>query len=131
MDPIAEMFSQIRNAQNVGKDSLVVPYSKVKIAILKVLKARKQVADFRLIEKDVKSRKKFTGRQIQINLSQEYSGVIHRVSRPGRRVYTSFSKIPRPQKPAALVIVSTSEGILEGEEARKKGLGGEILAEIR
>jgi len=134
MDPIADMFSQIRNAQTARKDSLAVNYSKIKLAILEILKARHQIADYRLIQKKTTSRGESRAKEIsviQINLIDQVSLEINRVSRPGRRVYTSRLDIPRPKKPRSFIILSTSRGLLDGEEARKKGLGGEIICEIR
>lgn len=125
MDPIADMFSQIKNAQYAQKESLTVFYSKIKLAILNVLKEHHQIADFRAIENKDSSKK------IEIVLLKDVIFDIKKISRPGRRVYTTAVNIPRPKKTRAIVIISTSQGILEGETARKKGLGGEVIAEIK
>lgn len=125
MDPIAEMFSQIKNAQGARREKLVISYSKIKLAILTVLKLHHQIANYRLLEKQHDKSKK-----IEIDLKQNFID-IRRVSRPGRRVYSSSNNIPQPKRPKSMVIISTSQGVLEGEEARKKGLGGELIAEIR
>lgn len=123
MDPIAEMFVQIRNAQDIHKKSLVVSFSRHKLAILKVLKENHQIADFREIMEN-----KF--KNIEIKLISDRLILIRRLSRPGRRIYSASSRIPQPKTPQGLVIVSTSEGIMKGEEARGKGLGGEVIAEV-
>ena len=125
MDPIAEMFSQIKNAQSVRREKLIISYSKIKLAILEILKLHHQIIDYRLLKKQHDESQK-----IEINLKPNLID-IKRISRPGRRVYTSGSSIPRPKRPQSMVIISTSQGVLEGEEARKKGLGGELIAEIR
>lgn len=127
MDPIADMFSQIKNAQSVHKESLVVSFSKIKMAILEILKKSQEIADFRVIDK--KGMKNI--KEIEINLKKDNLTDIKRISRPSRRVYSSSNEIPRPKRPRSFLIVSTSEGLFEGEEARKKGLGGEIIAEIK
>lgn len=127
MDPIADMFSQIKNAQNVHKKSLLVPFSKIKMAILEILKRSQEIADFHLVEKKGAPKIK----EIEISLKEDNFTNIKRVSRSSRRVYASSNEIPRPKRPHSFVIVSTSEGLFRGEEARKKGLGGEIIAEIK
>lgn len=122
MDPIADMFAQIKNTVNARKKSLKVPHSKMKMGILAILKSNGYVSDYH--EEIIDKFKK-----IDINLT----GVIlkvQRVSKPGRRVYTSSSQIPWRRTPKGLFILSTSEGLMTGVNARKKGLGGEIIAEI-
>jgi small subunit ribosomal protein S8 len=121
MDPIAEMFLQITNAQMAGKDKLTVPFSKIKMAILAILKGNKKIADF--------SQSKEPKDAILIKLSPE-AWLAKRISKPGKRVYSSNGHIPRPKTFRSLLIISTPEGVMAGEEARQKGLGGEIIAEI-
>ena len=121
MDPIAEMFSQIRNSTAAGKDNFKVPASKVKRAILTVLKEKGIISDY----KEDENGKIF---QIKAGISL-YK--IERLSRPGRRVYAKNSDIPRPRTPRNTIIISTSEGIMDGEIARRRGLGGELIAEIK
>lgn len=121
-DPISEMFVQIQNAQSVDRESIIIPFSKVKMAILATLKQNKKIVDFNET-KDKKISK------IEIKLTDD-NALIKRVSRPGRRVYASNGQIPRPRSPKGLIIISTSEGIMTGEDARKKGLGGEVIGEI-
>lgn len=136
MDPIASMFTQIRNAQSARHENLVVPFSKIKMAILEILKLRQQISDFRIVGKDsaksvkkqVESKTKILRIEIDLN---EHLLDIQRVSRPSRRVYTSSAGIPRPKRPKSMFILSTSKGVLEGEDARKKGLGGELIAEVK
>lgn len=130
MDPIADMFSQIKNAGAVRSASLIISYSKLKTAILDVLKKHHQIAGFNILENDGKNAKK-NFKQIEIKLAEESPTDINKISRPGRRVYASSKDIPRPKRAGTLIIVSTSQGILEGEAARRKGLGGEVLAEVR
>ncbi len=127
-DPIAEMFVQIQNAQNAGKDTVSVHFSKVKMAILDILQRSHKINSFRQI--DDKNRP--AAKKIEIKLSEQSSQrmQIKRISCPGRRVYASNGRIPRPKSPKGLLIFSTSEGMMTGEEARKKGLGGEFIGEV-
>ena len=124
-DPIADMFIQIQNAQNAQKKTLDVEFSKVKMAILNILKECQKINNFR----EIVDKRRPAVKKIEIELSQKGS-LIKRISRPGRRVYVSGSRIPRPKSPRGLLILSTSEGMMTGEEARKKGLGGEIIGEV-
>lgn len=123
MDPIANMFSQILNAQKSAKKELVISYSQVRAAILAILKTNHYIDDFKEQKSD-----KFI--QIQIILNNRGLGQIRRISRPGRRFYSTSKQIPRPKGARGMVIVSTSKGLMNGEEARNRGLGGEIMAEI-
>ena len=123
MDPIANMFSQILNAQKSAKKELVISYSQVRAAILTILKTNHYIDDFKEQKAD-----KFI--QIQIILNNRGLGQIRRISRPGRRFYSASKQIPRPKGARGMVIVSTSKGLMNGEEARRRGLGGEIMAEI-
>lgn len=125
MDPIAEMFIQIQNARSVGKPMLEVSFSKTKMAILEILKEAAKILNF-----SVREEKNFKKIIIELVPAALPGGFIKRVSRPGRRVYASFGNLPRPKSPKGLVIVSTSQGMMTGEEARKKGLGGEIIGEV-
>lgn len=133
MDPIANMFSQINNAQNARLEKIVIPFSKIKLAILTVIKDRGQIADFEVKEKKVFQDKTKTRNysQIEVVLNKNKFFELKRVSRPGRRVYTSSFNIPDSRRTRKIVIISTSKGIFEGEEARKKGLGGEVIAEVK
>lgn len=123
MDPISEMFSQIKNSQKIGKKNLRLPFSKFKMAILGILKTNHQITDFKKVED-----KKFN--LIEVCLTKDKFNEAKRVSKPGRRFYTDSSHIPKPKNPRGLVIISTPEGVMNGEDARKQGLGGEIIAEI-
>lgn len=147
MDPIADMFSQIRNAQEAGKDSLYVPFSKVKMAILEILKNNHYIKSYGQIDASKKipvkmeeiektnratTPKKKHKALLEIVLDKNHLThyKIQRVSKPGRRVYAQSNKLPKARSPQGIVIVSTSEGLMVGEDARKKSLGGEVMAEI-
>lgn len=123
MDPIANMFSQIKNAQQAKRGVVEVPYSKIKMAVLDVLKKNQRLKGF---QETMKNKTK----KIEIILS-EGTLDIQRVSRPGRRVYVGSSRIPKVKTFKGLFILSTPNGLMVGEEARKNGLGGEIIAEVK
>jgi len=122
-DPISDMLTRIRNAYLVGKESLVVDSSKLKTSILKILKENKYIKDF-----------KQDGKVITIVLGYKDSKPlierVERVSKPGRRVYVKCEDIPVVLSGKGVVILSTSKGILTGDEAKKNNLGGEIIAKV-
>jgi small subunit ribosomal protein S8 len=125
-DPIADMLTRIRNAMMVRKSSVVIPYSKMKLEILAILKNKGFITDYKEIKVGI-------FKDIEVSLKYEVDGrtpvvtEIFRVSKPGRRVYTKKDEIPRVLQGKGLVVVSTSKGIMSGDEAKKKGLGGEVL----
>jgi len=125
-DPIADMLIRIKNAMMIRKSSVVIPYSKMKIEILTILKNKGFIVDYREIKVGV-------FKDIEVDLKYEIDGKtsviteIFRVSKPGRRIYIKKDEIPKVLQGKGLVVVSTSKGVMSGEEARKKGLGGEVL----
>lgn len=121
-DTIADMFTQIQNGQSARKAMITIPHSKVKMAILNILKNSGKINNFRQVKEDELNR-------IELELGQRYF-LMKRISRPGRRVYASNGKIPQPRSPEGLIIMSTSEGMMTGEIARQKGLGGEVIGEV-
>ncbi len=123
-DPIADLLNRIRNAEKARKDVITVPYARQKMDILQVLKNRRFIADFK---------KEKTGdfNEIQINLSQERSGLtLKRISKPGQRIYKKSSELKKVNGGLGVAIVSTPKGIISGEEAIKAGVGGELLCEV-
>lgn len=127
-DPIADMLTIIRNACLVQKPKVSVPYSKIKFGIALILKKEGYVRDV------IKKRKGFK-KIIEIFLKYDENGFsairgLKRISKPGRRVYLEKKKIFPVKKGYGFSIVSTSKGLLTDKEARKKGVGGEIIAEI-
>ena len=123
-DPIADMFTRIRNAQRVEKESVVMPSSKLKVAIAGVLKDEGYIDGF-----SVRGEKPQP--QLEIAL-RYYAGRpviehIERVSRPGLRVYKGKGDIPRVMNGLGIAIVSTSRGVMTDRKARATGVGGEVL----
>lgn len=122
-DPIADMLTQIVNAQMVKKPEVVLHLSKFKIAILEVLKHYKLINDFQTKNNNLSIELKYNGTKPQITK-------IKKISKPGLRIYTNYKRIPVVKQGLGLVIISTSQGVMAGHTARKKNLGGEIICEI-
>jgi small subunit ribosomal protein S8 len=123
-DPIADLLTRIRNGQSARKSSVTVASSKLKTAILKVLKDEGYIADFSLGENDGKplltiDLKYYEGRPVIDR--------IERVSRPGLRIYRSKNDIPRVLGGMGTVIVSTPKGVMTDKAAQAIGQGGEVL----
>ena len=130
-DPIADMLTRIRNALMVGHATVSIPSSKIKVAIAKILKEEGFIEDYRVTSDRV-------GPQLQIKLKyvgerKERHSVItqlERVSKPGRRVYSRVSDIPWVRSGMGITIVSTPKGVLTGQQARRLGVGGEVLCHV-
>lgn len=126
MDPIADMLTAIRNAQAVQHESLTVPGSKLKQAILTILKREGYIEDFSVTE-DAKPTLLIT---LRYNNRRPAISHIRRVSKPGLRIYRKRDELPRPLRGMGLAIISTPGGVLTDKQARKLGVGGEILCEV-
>ena len=127
-DPISDLLTRLRNASMVSKHTIEVPYSKYKFELAKLLKEEGYVLDVKTLGE---GSKKIIN--IELKYSEEGNPVIsgmNRLSRPGKRVYSSFDKLPRNNGGLGTVIVSTSRGLLSDSEARKRKLGGEIICEV-
>jgi small subunit ribosomal protein S8 len=127
-DPIADMLSRIRNAIAVNKHEIDLPHSNVKERVAKILASNGFIEDAKQI-KDEQGRKRL---QIQITPEGTNSPIteIARVSTPGRRLYVKSSAIPLIKRGRGIVVISTSKGMMTGEEARSKRLGGELICKI-
>ncbi|NCO10523.1 30S ribosomal protein S8 [Candidatus Saccharibacteria bacterium] len=126
-DPIADLLTRIRNAVMVGKNEITVPSSKLKVTVAKEL----QKAGY-VIGVKVEPSKPRDTLVVTINEPGENAVIseIKRLSKPGRRVYVSATDIPRVKSGRGVVLVSTSKGILSGNEAIKQKLGGELLLQV-
>lgn len=126
-DPIADMLARIRNAVAVNKNQVVLPHSKLKVSVAQLLKQNRYLEDYQ--ENDAQ-----VGKTLTLVLSGDDSNSpiteIKRVSTPGRRVYTAAGKIPTIKQGRGIVIVSTSKGLMTGEEAKKQHVGGELICEV-
>jgi small subunit ribosomal protein S8 len=123
-DPIADMLTRIRNAQASEKTSVVMPSSKLKAAIAKVLKDEGYIDDFKISQDGAKT-------ILEVGL-RYYAGrpvieKIERVSRPGLRIYKASRDIPEVMNGLGIAIVSTSHGVMTDRKARASGVGGEVL----
>jgi small subunit ribosomal protein S8 len=128
-DPIADMLTRIRNASAVRRNSINLPYSKVKFAVAKIL------ADNGFITKaSVKDAEDGVGKLIVLDLfasnSNPHITEIQRISKPGRRSYTSSANIPTNKRGRGIYIISTSKGMMTGSEAKKAGIGGELICKV-
>lgn len=126
-DPIADMLTRIRNAIAVRKQEVRLPHSNVKESVAKLLQANNYIHAVATDEENA-----FKELVITINEADKNAAVteIERVSRPGRRVYLSAKDIPVVKQGRGMVIVSTSQGMMSGSEARKKRLGGEVICKV-
>jgi len=122
-DPIADMIAQIKNGQSARRTTVALPYSKVKHAVAKILKDRGYIEKV-----DVKKSK--TKGELVLTLGEARIISLRRISKPGRRLYSPAKKLPRPMGGAGVLIVSTSKGIISDREARKIGVGGEMICEV-
>jgi small subunit ribosomal protein S8 len=127
-DPIADMLTRLRNASQARHASVDVPFSKVKLAIAKILEQEGFVSGF-----DVKEQGNYRTLRVNLKYDTERQPVmsgLRRVSKPGLRVYAGMHDIPRVLGGAGTIVVSTNRGIMTGREARRRHLGGELIAEI-
>ncbi len=126
-DPIADMLTRIRNAIAVRKSEVVMPHSKVKQSVAELLKQAGFV-------KDVKVTDLALGKSLRIVINAEDENAriteIVRLSKPGRRHYVGSAEIPTVKRGRGIVIVSTSKGMMIGGDAKKQGVGGELICKI-
>ena len=127
-DPIADMLTRVRNANQMRYNEVVVPSSKMKIEITKILKSEGFIADYRVEKGEVQDNIIITLKYGK-NKERVISG-LKRISKPGLRVYAKAEEIPTVLNGLGISIVSTSKGVMTGKEARKENLGGEVLAYI-
>jgi small subunit ribosomal protein S8 len=127
-DPIADMLTRVRNALKARHAKVDVPSSKLKLEIARILKDEGYILNFKLVEE---------GAAKLIRIYLKYAGdehpvisAIHRVSRPGCRVYVAKDEVPRVLGGLGINILTTSRGVMTGSAARKAGVGGELLCQI-
>ena len=123
-DPIADMLTRIRNAQMTEKATVVMPSSKVKIAIAKVLKDEGYIDGFLVAGEEIKPMLEIA---LRYHAGRAVIEKIERVSTPGLRVYKSKDDIPKVMNGLGIAIVSTSQGVMTDRKARATGVGGEVL----
>ena len=127
-DPIADMFTRIRNALSIGKISVSMPSSKQKIAIAAVLKDEGYIKDYK--EESAEGNKPMLAIDLKYYEGKPVIEMLQRVSRPGLRVYKDKSELPQVMGGLGIAIVSTSSGLMTDRSARKAGHGGEIVCYV-
>lgn len=130
-DPIADMLTRIRNGLLVNMTTVQVPLSKIKVEIARILKEEGFIEDFRIGDE-----KPFP----MLHITLKYHGTrrerkpvitnIQRVSKPGRRVYRGRKDLPRPMSGIGVAIMTTPKGVMTAQQARRLGLGGEVLCVV-
>ncbi len=126
-DPISDMLTRIRNAIAVRKNEVRMPHSKVKEAVAKILQENNYLSGVNTDDSEA-------FKQLVVKIYDDGKNAtiteIERVSRPGRRVYMAAADIPRVKQGRGMVVVSTSKGMMSGEQARKNQLGGEVICKV-
>ena len=127
-DPIADMLTRIRNAIMARHDTVAMPVSREKLYIAKILKQEGFISNYEVVGNQ-------PHRQIKIHLKYYEDGSpvvtgLERISKPGLRVYSQHGEIPRIYGGLGITIVSTSSGVMTGQQAWKKGIGGELLCKV-
>ena len=128
VDPIGDMLTRIRNGQMRTLNNIDVPYSNFRSKILEVLKKEGYIIDFKISE----SKNKIKSIQVKLKYydGQPVIREIKRISKPGRRVYSKATSIPKVLNGLGLAILSTSKGVMSDVEATKNNIGGEIICRI-
>lgn len=126
-DPIADMFTRVRNSQAVFKKSVDMPSSNIKEAIAKILQKEGYISDFHVTTEGVK---KTLSIQLKYYKEKGVIDKIQRVSKPSLRVYRGHDDFPKVNGGLGVLIVSTPEGLMTSSEALKKKLGGEVIASV-
>lgn len=127
IDPIADMLTRIRNAGMANNKEAIIPFSKIKWQILQLLKKEEYIANVEKVQ-DV-----FPSIKVEIKYHENNKPFIRRIdriSKPGRRVYKGYKNLPIVLNGLGLAVISTSQGIMTNNDARKKKVGGEVLCEI-
>jgi small subunit ribosomal protein S8 len=123
-DPIADLLTRIRNAVRARKNRLTLPYSNLKAAILEVMKHHGYIKNFKVV-------KSGTFSELEVELVENESSLnLKRISKPGQRIYVKKADIKPVLQGYGISILSTPKGVMTGDEARKAGLGGEMLCHL-
>ena len=127
-DPIADMLTRIRNANSALHETVEIPASKMKAAVLAILKDEGFVKEVETVENEKHATLKVT-LKYGFNNEKVITG-IKRISKPGLRVYAKKEELPRVLGGLGIAVISTSKGIMSDKQARKEGLGGEVIAYV-
>ncbi len=126
-DPIADMLTRLRNAQQVGKKTVELPFSKFKFELAKIIKRAGYIEE---MAKHGKKNKKILEVVLKYKDKTPAISEIKRISKPGRRIYVSSKDIRPVRQGFGMIIISTSRGLMTDKEAKKQKLGGEVICEI-
>jgi small subunit ribosomal protein S8 len=126
-DPVADMFTRIRNAQRVDKQGVAMPSSKLKVSIAQLLKDEGYIEAYKV---DANSGKPLLNIELKYYAGKPVIERIERVSRPGLRVYKASTHLPQVMNGLGVAIVTTSKGLMTDRKARTSGLGGEVIGYV-
>jgi small subunit ribosomal protein S8 len=129
-DPIADMLTRIRNAASARHDAVLIPASRTKVAIAKVLKDEGFIRDFNVLTEEGRPQPNLKVELSYGGRKQPLVSGLQRVSKPGLRVYVQRREIPRVYGGLGIAILSTPKGIMTGQEARRQEVGGEVLCYV-
>ena len=125
-DPIGDMLARIKNAQVRNHSKVSLPSSKFKTKIADVLKAEGYIIDYKIND----DKKPLIEINLKYNLGNPVINTIERISKPGRRIFSSASSLPKINNGLGIAIISTPQGVMTDVDARKKKLGGEIICKV-
>lgn len=127
-DPVADLLTRIRNANNVTHDNLEVGGSKLKVDIVKILQREGFIKGFEIVKNPTQDRirihLRYTGKREKVISN------LKRISKPGLRVYANRDNLPRVLRGLGIAILTTSQGVMTDKEARRRGIGGEVLCYV-
>ena len=133
LDPISDMLTRIRNASRAGHSEVLVPFSRFKLKIAEIMKKKGFIAGVETVEEsDSRKKIRMPLKYLKDEKSRPtpYIQGLRRVSRQGQRIYAGKKEIPFTKKGYGFAVVSTSRGLMTSDDARKAGVGGEIICEI-
>lgn len=135
IDPIADMLTRIRNASAVKKETVVLPMSKIKLNIAKILVDGGWIEKAEIVKSTGGKNKSEAFDELKLTLKYKKDGMpaitsLKRISKPGRRIYVNKEELPKVLNHYGIAIISTSRGLMTNKEASKTGVGGEVVCEI-
>ena len=127
-DPIADMLTRIRNANQIRTEKVDIPASRLKLEVVKILKEENYIKGYKVIKNGPKTLLRLTLKYLQ-GRERTLTG-LKRISKPGRRVYVEKDDVPSVLNGLGIAILTTSQGVLTDKKCREKGIGGEVLCYI-
>jgi len=126
-DPIGDMLARIKNSQIRSHKKVQIPSSNFKVKIAEVLKSEGYIIDYKITEENKKSNLEI---DLKYNLGNPVINSIERISKPGRRIFSSAQSLPKINNGLGIAIVSTPKGVMSDVDARKQKIGGEIICKV-